>query len=99
MNDDVEIEVATVHSVKGETHVATLYMETSYKGKYESQRIGEQLCGIPYMGTSVDTKMSLRIAYVAMSRPRYMLCMAIKKENYEQLDSAQLSNLWEIIEI
>ena len=99
MNDDVEIEVATVHSVKGETHVATLYMETSYKGKCESQRIGEQLCGIPYTGTSVDTKMSLRIAYVAMSRPRYMLCMAIKKENYEQLNSAQLSNLWEIIEI
>jgi hypothetical protein len=43
--------------------------------------------------------MSLRIAYVAMSRPRYMLCMAIKKENYQKLDSEKLSNLWEIIEI
>lgn len=99
INDDVEIEVATVHSVKGETHIATLYMETSYKGKCESQRIGKQLCGIPYTGNSIDTKMSLRIAYVAMSRPRYMLCMAIKKENYQKLDSEKLSNLWEIIEI
>ncbi len=99
IHNDVEVEIATVHSVKGETHVATLYMETSFKGKCESQRIGEQLCGIPYTGTSVDTKMSLRIAYVAMSRPRYMLCMAVKKENYNQLDSIRLSNLWEIIEI
>ena len=26
----IDIEVGTVHSVKGETHVATLYMETFY---------------------------------------------------------------------
>lgn len=99
VSEDVEIEVSTVHSVKGESHVATLYMETSFKGKCESQRIGEQLCGIPYTGSSINMKMSLRIAYVAMSRPRYMLCMAIQKENYKLLDSVRLSNLWEIIEI
>ena len=28
--DDIEIEVSTVHSVKGETHAATLYLETFY---------------------------------------------------------------------
>ena len=26
--DDMEIEIATVHAVKGETHAATLYLET-----------------------------------------------------------------------
>ncbi len=99
VKDGVEIEVATVHSVKGETHVATLYMETTYKDKCESQRIGDQLCGIPYSKAAAYTTMSLRIAYVAMSRPRYMLCMAIKKENYDNLDHAQLSELWETLEI
>lgn len=99
VDGDVEIGIATVHSVKGETHVATLYMETSYKNKCESQRIGKQLCGTPYSGTADTIKKTLRIAYVAMSRPRYMLCMAIKKENYKQLDTAELSKLWEILEI
>lgn len=99
IHDDVEIEVATVHSVKGETHIATLYMETSFRGKCESQLIGEQLCGTPYTGSAANTKMALRIAYVAMSRPRYMLCMAIKKENFERLDSTRLANLWDIIGI
>ena len=60
---------------------------------------GTRRLGIPYTGSSINMKMSLRIAYVAMSRPRYMLCMAIQKENYKLLDSVRLSNLWEIIEI
>lgn len=99
IDGDVEIEVGTIHSVKGETHVATLYMETAYRSKYESQQISEQLYGIPYTGTKEVIKLTLRIAYVAMSRPMYMLCMAIKKENYEQLDKDRLSHLWETIEI
>lgn len=76
-NDNAEIEIATIHSVKGETHIATLYMETAYKDKYESQRIGDQMCGIPYHGKQEVTLMTLRMAYVAMSRPKYLLCFAI----------------------
>ncbi len=36
-SEGIDIEVATVHSVKGETHAATLYLETSYFGKHESE--------------------------------------------------------------
>ena len=31
--DDMEIEIATVHAVKGETHAATLYLETFFNKK------------------------------------------------------------------
>lgn len=98
-NKDVEIEIATIHSIKGETHIATLYMETAYKDKYESQRIGAQMCGIPYSGKQEVTLMTLRMAYVAMSRPKYLLCFAIQNSNYKLLDQQKLSKLWDIIEI
>ncbi len=98
-NKNVEIEIATIHSVKGETHIATLYMETAYKNKCESQRIGDQMCGIPYSGKQEVTLMTLRMAYVAMSRPKYLLCFAIQKSNYQLLDHDKLSNLWDIIEV
>ncbi|MBD5290196.1 MAG: UvrD-helicase domain-containing protein [Bacteroides sp.] len=98
-NENAEIEIATIHSVKGETHIATLYMETAYKDKYESQRIGDQLCGIPYQGRQEVTLMTLRMAYVAMSRPKYLLCFAIQKCNFQLLRRDKLSTLWDIIEI
>lgn len=97
--DDVEIEIATIHSVKGETHIATLYMETEFKNKCESQRIGPQLCGVPYSGKQEVTLMTLRMAYVAMSRPKYLLCFAIQNSNYKMLDNEQLSKHWHIIKI
>lgn len=98
--DGVEVDVRTVHSVKGETHVATLYMETSYHDKCESEYLGEQLEGMAYQGKGrKHQEQALRVAYVAMSRPRYMLCFAISKEHFEKLNEDPLKNLWEIIKV
>lgn len=96
-DDNVDIEVGTVHSVKGETHVATLYMETSFHEKCESEYFGAQLEGLPYKGDKKYEKQALRIGYVAMSRPQYFLCMAISKEHFEKLDENLLKNNWKII--
>ena len=35
--EDFSIEIATIHSVKGQTHCATMYIET-FKNNYESQK-------------------------------------------------------------
>jgi hypothetical protein len=47
----IEVQVSTVHAVKGETQAATLYMETYYErgggGNYESERLANQLKGGP----------------------------------------------------
>lgn len=98
--DGVCVEVGTIHSVKGETHIATLYLETSYYEKCESQRIANQLRGEVYRSTkrAPRTEVTLKMAYVGMSRPRYMLCMAIHKNNFT-FDCEKLRDLWEVIEV
>lgn len=102
--DDVEIEVSTIHSVKGETHIATLYMETSYRGEHEGNRIINQIVGnayIPPRGAK-DTyrKESLKMAYVGMSRPIYFLCFAIHKDRFEAKErEIRECGLWEVVKI
>ncbi len=98
---DICIEVANIHKVKGETHTATLYLETYYQKKYESTAIKKQLHGIPYSKskTNKDTyiKEALKMAHVGMSRPKYLLCMAVHKDNYK--NEFKECGLWEIVDI
>ena len=95
---DLEIEVATVHSVKGETHAATLYLETFYNRHYESERLKDQFKGVGYTGTDDDTLKSLRVVYVGMSRPRYLLCVAIQKDRFDSMDCQELRDIWDVVE-
>ena len=97
---DLEIEVATVHSVKGETHAATLFLETMYY-KYESEHFGDQLCGEPYVHRKGEGHVlqSLKVAYVALSRPKYLLAYAIHKDRFAKLDREKIKKIWEIKEV
>lgn len=100
----VNIEIGTIHSVKGETHTATLYLETYYfndSGKsYESQRLIEQLKGNRICADcGIRVKESLKMAYVGMSRPTDLLCLAIHKSRIAAGDFAELQNSWDIIDL
>lgn len=96
--NDIDIEVETVHAVKGETHVSTLYLETSYYGLHESERLSEQFKGVPYTGTDGKILRSLRVVYVGMSRPRYLLCVAIHKNRFDNMDCPELREIWDVVE-
>lgn len=96
-NDGIDVEIATVHSVKGETHIATLYVETSYYGKCESEMLWSQFEGNSPKKLNIHQKEALKIAYVAMSRPKYLLCCAIHKDHYQP--SSGLDALWEVIQM
>lgn len=37
--DELHIEIETIHKAKGQTHCATLYVETMYQGAYESMHL------------------------------------------------------------
>lgn len=95
-----EIEVGTVHSVKGETHTATLYLETpDYDTKeYDLKQILLYLKGNHYKSTKLERV--LRIAHVAVTRPTHLLCLAIHKSslsNFEQ-DRQELEKAgWQVI--
>lgn len=99
-HNGVEIEIATIHSVKGETHTATLYLETSYQGEHESQRIMEQLKGVYYIPPrkkDVFKKETLKMAHVGMSRPKYLLCMAIHRSRFDSSLDINNEGMWEIV--
>ena len=81
-----DIEVGTIHSAKGETHLATLYLETFYgkgNGNYESQRLASQFKYQNFSDQRAQHIQSTKMAYVGFSRPTHLLCVAIQKERFE----------------
>jgi hypothetical protein len=103
-----DIELASVHAVKGQTHTATLYFETAYhadgKGpaakSYESQRLASQFLGQPF-GASVPTRVqqSAKMVYVGFSRPTHLLCFAVHKQRFNAGLAAVAGNAWEVVDL
>lgn len=93
--DDITINIGTVHSVKGMTHCATMYVETSYNNKYESEyMIEDKTTGrgrnkvrtvtSPFLMQDLqpngnNAAMAKRMLYVGFSRPTHLLCYASEK--------------------
>lgn len=91
----VEIEVSTVHSVKGETHSATLYLETYYNRGYDVKRILDYLQK-PTRSPNSVTSTSLKMCYVGMTRPTHLLCVAAHHDSIRNKKNYLQENGWEI---
>lgn len=91
------IEFDTIHGVKGETHDATLYLETDRQGASDLNRILPYY-GIGKLGTSKLFDYSRKLAYVGMSRPKKLLCVAMQSKTYEKAKGA-FADDWEIIDL
>lgn len=82
----VEIGLGTVHGAKGQTHTATLVLETHFK-KHD---LGDLLSclGAPSKAVGknpgVERLERMRILYTAMTRPTHLLCVAIRAEALTQ---------------
>lgn len=90
--EEIPIIIGTVHSAKGMTHCATMYVETAHRNKYESQYMIESTSTgrgrnrvstyrSPFFKQDVVTDKSVkstvkRILYVGFSRPTHLLCYA-----------------------
>lgn len=106
--EDGIIDVSSVHAVKSETHTATLLLETFYNG-YDMHRILPHLKGQEATGREAKRiKESLKVAFVACSRPTHLLAVAIHAEttgfrNTTRLlthnDLSELAGLWEILDL
>lgn len=92
------IAVTTVHSVKGKTHDATLYLETYFKKDYDINRIIKHLKNGKGYPNSVQ-KMSLKVAYVGMTRPTCLLCVAAHKDSISGNEEYLQEMGWEIREV
>ncbi len=78
----VHVKVGTIHSVKGETHRATLILDTHYRGSH-LVRIKDWLTGVRtgLASDQPDLRKSLKQHYVAMTRPSDLLCVAMRSDD------------------
>lgn len=78
----VEIRVGSIHSVKGQTHVATLLLSTYWHG-HSSTCTMDWLLGNKANGGKEGTRnlQRLRHSYVAMTRPSHLLCVAVSRSS------------------
>lgn len=93
----IEVVFDTVYGVKGETHDATLYLETETQRGTDIKRIMPLLEGKSYSGKSNIHERSRKCVYVGFSRPRYLLCLALSKSTYVNHENAFVQ--WEVIDL
>ena len=91
------IEFDTIHGVKGETHDATLYLETDRQRASDLNRILPYY-GVGKPGKSILFDYSRKLAYVGMSRPKKLLCVAMQSKTYEK-SKGVFTHDWEIIDL
>lgn len=110
-----DIEIGSVHSAKGQTHCATMYVETFFKD-YESSHLfkikkkatrkrPEVLYPNPLFlekaeYAQVTCKAVMHMMYVGFSRPTHLLCYASYKRNWNDERIEKMEQLgWKIINL
>lgn len=91
--DGFNIQISTIHGVKGETHDATLVLETKYfcldleammpylTGELPSnEHLNTDLRPSPSRAAFKPNQRFMRQLYVAMSRPKHLLCLAVHSD-------------------
>lgn len=97
----IGIEVGTIHSVKGETHAATLVLETKVKRNFDISHVLEYLLQEQEKTPKTKEKKQLiKQLYVAMTRPKYLLCLAIDKSRFTEKNIARATELgWSVVDL
>ena len=104
---DIDLLFDTVNGVKGETHTATLYLQTKYEigeGDFSDiDQIIDFMDGTKDINSekniSNNLQQALNIAYVAMSRPTHLLCLAIHEDTLKGREEKLKSVGYNILEI
>jgi hypothetical protein len=93
----VLIHLASIHSVKGRTHLATMVVETFWHDS-NIKSIIPWLCRTPHTPIGQRNEMRLKCQYVALTRARGLICIALPKESVSK-DQAKLLNTcgWNVV--
>lgn len=80
----VDIDLSSIHAIKGETHLATLVLSTFWK-KHSFERLMGWLTGERCNAdrkTGVEDQKRMLQTFVAMTRPTHLLCLAIRRSSF-----------------
>jgi DNA helicase-2/ATP-dependent DNA helicase PcrA len=92
---EVKIEVSTIHSVKGETHTATCYLETFFYD-YDIKRIINYMTGDNTEPRQKKVIQNLKMAFVGMSRLSHLLCVAVHRDSISGQEEALRRSGWDV---
>ncbi|WP_301882208.1 UvrD-helicase domain-containing protein [Paenibacillus sp. 11B] len=97
---ELPVELNTIHGVKGETHYATLLLESIRDGVSDMEKIISFLTGT-HQSELIENSLvkdTLKLAYVALSRPRYFAGVAMHEENISHQNVQEaLRHGWKIV--
>jgi hypothetical protein len=100
--DGFDIGIGTVHSVKGQTHDVTIYLE-SFMSKYECDKACDQILGkslTTAQSKKVTTVNTLKMLYVGLSRPKQLACYVIQKDRFDKHLAGEINTTtWEIVDL
>jgi DNA helicase II / ATP-dependent DNA helicase PcrA len=85
------VEVNTIHAVKGQNHQATLLLET-YFYQHDLENLLPYLAGDRLKAPGKRLESRLPLAYVAMTRPTHLLCLAICRDHVTSTSQQKLVN-------
>jgi hypothetical protein len=90
-SEGVEVKLGTIHSVKGQTHNATLYFSNNEYSKQDIQHVLDN--------TGARTLFFKKLIYVASSRAKYLFAIAIERSAYEAISNKSYFNDFKKLEI
>ncbi|UKE47060.1 UvrD-helicase domain-containing protein [Xanthomonas cerealis] len=105
----VHVRLGSIHSIKGETHTATLVLE-SFFHKHHLSELKPWLLGEREGGSRQGARGKtvpegprmlgrLKLHYVAMTRPTHLLCLAMRKNTFSATELKQLARQgWKIVD-
>jgi hypothetical protein len=97
----VRLRVGSIHSVKGETHNATLVLDTYFK-KHHLKTLKPWLLGLKVgkEKEGPENQSRLKQHYVAMTRPTHLLCLAIREDAFSEAEITLLkSRSWRVARV
>ena len=96
----VDIHVGSIHSVKGETHLATLVLDTFWYNRNFKEIMPWLIGTRPKEGIDEKLYTRLKCHYVALSRARALICMAIPRASLSEGERTGLEEMgWRIVDL
>lgn len=90
---EIPVHVATIAAVKGETHLATLVLESCFDKAYDLKSVLPFLCGDESAAAIADDALKSQVmnVFVASTRPRRLLAFAMHTDRASPAARAKLT--------
>lgn len=94
----IPIHFSTIHSVKGETHCATLYLET-FNRTFDVEKVIPFILGEKKQSARNINLGRLKTSYVAMTRATHLLCVAVRDKVIADKIQELENKGWKVIQL